>query len=339
MLITRTPLRITLGGGGTDLPSYYEQYGGMVISAAISKHIYISINRTFTHDYFLKYSAARAGRRTPTTIEHPIVREVLLRPRRRRPASRSSARPTSRPAPGWARPGRSRSACSGRPRDAARPRQRRRPRPRRPAEIEIERLGRPVGKQDQYVAAFGGLNRFDFNPDGSRRRRAGPALHRHHARPRGAPADVLHRLLPGRRPGARRAGHQVDRRRRGHDRQPALRQGPRPAQLGRARAGRRRGLRRPHARALGEQEEALRRSMSNPQHRPLVRARPRPPARAAASWSAPEPAASCCSTPRTPAGCAPPCASEGLTELRFTLRPRRQHRARAGVRRSVQCSA
>ena len=57
MLITRTPLRITLGGGGTDLPSYYEQFGGTVVSAAISKHIYISVNRTFTDDYFLKYSA------------------------------------------------------------------------------------------------------------------------------------------------------------------------------------------------------------------------------------------------------------------------------------------
>src|SRR3954447_1621569 len=76
MLITRTPLRITLGGGGTDLPSYYEQHGGMVVSAAISKHIYISINRTFTPDYFLKYSALERVDGV-SDIEHPIVREVL----------------------------------------------------------------------------------------------------------------------------------------------------------------------------------------------------------------------------------------------------------------------
>ena len=76
MLITRTPLRITLGGGGTDLPSYYQEHGGMVVSAAITQHIYISINRTFTDDYFLKYSQLERVDK-PDHIEHPIVREVL----------------------------------------------------------------------------------------------------------------------------------------------------------------------------------------------------------------------------------------------------------------------
>ena len=56
MIITRTPLRISLGGGGTDLPSYYSKYGGFVISAAIDKYIYITINRTFFPGYLLKYS-------------------------------------------------------------------------------------------------------------------------------------------------------------------------------------------------------------------------------------------------------------------------------------------
>src|SRR5690349_4665144 len=77
MIITRTPLRIALGGGGTDLPSYYQDFGGLVISAAISKYIFISINRTFTTDYFLKYSALERVDRV-TDIEHPIVREALL---------------------------------------------------------------------------------------------------------------------------------------------------------------------------------------------------------------------------------------------------------------------
>src|SRR5262249_61521182 len=76
MIITRAPLRITLGGGGTDLPSYYEQFGGFVLSAAISKYVFIAINRTFTPDYSLKYSALERVQR-PAEIGHPIIRQVL----------------------------------------------------------------------------------------------------------------------------------------------------------------------------------------------------------------------------------------------------------------------
>ena len=76
MIIVRTPMRIALGGGGTDLPSYYQEHGGFVLSAAISKYIYIGINRTFTDDYFLKYSQLERVDK-PDQIEHPIVREVL----------------------------------------------------------------------------------------------------------------------------------------------------------------------------------------------------------------------------------------------------------------------
>ena len=65
MIISKTPLRITLGGGGTDLPSYYEKHGGLVISAAISRYVYITINRTFTPGYFLKYSATEHVDRSP----------------------------------------------------------------------------------------------------------------------------------------------------------------------------------------------------------------------------------------------------------------------------------
>ena len=76
MIITRTPLRITLGGGGTDLPSYYERYGGLVISAAIDKYIFITLNRTFTNDFFLKYSALERVTYV-RDIEHPIIREAF----------------------------------------------------------------------------------------------------------------------------------------------------------------------------------------------------------------------------------------------------------------------
>ena len=76
MIISRTPLRITLGGGGTDLPSYYGGHGGFVISAAINRYIFIAINRHICEDYFLKYSE---------------LEQVALR--RRDPSTRSSARP------------------------------------------------------------------------------------------------------------------------------------------------------------------------------------------------------------------------------------------------------
>ena len=76
MLITRTPLRISLGGGGTDLPSYYRRHGGVVVSAAIDKYIFIGLNRTFTDDYFIKYAELERTRAVGQ-IKHPIVREAL----------------------------------------------------------------------------------------------------------------------------------------------------------------------------------------------------------------------------------------------------------------------
>ena len=56
MVITRSPLRVTLGGGGTDLPSYYSEHGGFVIAAAIDKYVYVTVMRPFTPGIFLKYS-------------------------------------------------------------------------------------------------------------------------------------------------------------------------------------------------------------------------------------------------------------------------------------------
>lgn len=165
VLITRTPLRITLGGGGTDLPSYFEEYGGMVVSAAITQHIYISINKTFTDDYFLKYSqlerVTSAG-----DIEHPIVREALtglgVGPGVEIVSTADIPSGTGLGSSGSFTVGllkavhamqRNHVSASDLGQQAC--------------EIEIGRLGRTVGKQDQYIAAFGGITRFDFNPDGS----------------------------------------------------------------------------------------------------------------------------------------------------------------------------
>jgi len=164
MIITRAPLRITLGGGGTDLPSYYEDFGGFVLSAAISKYIFIAINRTFTPDYFLKYSALERVER-PEQIEHPIVREVLLA----HDVGPSVEIVSMADIPSGTGLGSSGAFTVGLLRavhafhrnhvgagDLA----------EQACAIEIDRLSRPVGKQDQYVAAFGGLTCFSFRPDG-----------------------------------------------------------------------------------------------------------------------------------------------------------------------------
>src|ERR1700733_14421563 len=76
MIITRSPLRISLGGGGTDLPSYYQDHSGFLIAAAIDKYVYITLHQTFVQELIIKYS--RLERVTSIDeIEHPIIREAL----------------------------------------------------------------------------------------------------------------------------------------------------------------------------------------------------------------------------------------------------------------------
>src|ERR1700741_1263522 len=77
MIITRSPLRITLGGGGTDLPSYYEKHAGFLIAAAINKYVYITLNPTFQREFIIKYSQVERVT-SIANIEHPIVRESML---------------------------------------------------------------------------------------------------------------------------------------------------------------------------------------------------------------------------------------------------------------------
>ncbi len=76
MLITRSPLRISLGGGGTDLPSYYGEHGGFLIAAAIDKYVYITVHQTFIDDLIVKYSELeRVG--SIDELKHPIIREAF----------------------------------------------------------------------------------------------------------------------------------------------------------------------------------------------------------------------------------------------------------------------
>ena len=76
MIITRSPLRITLGGGGTDLPSYYEKFGGFLIAAAIDRYVYITLHETFVNYLIVKYSKMERVKKADD-IKHPIIREAL----------------------------------------------------------------------------------------------------------------------------------------------------------------------------------------------------------------------------------------------------------------------
>ncbi|HTZ09627.1 MAG TPA: galactokinase [Acidimicrobiales bacterium] len=164
MIISRTPLRITLGGGGTDLPSYYGTHGGFVISAAINRYIFIAINRTFGGDYFLKYSELERVAEVDD-IEHPIIREAL----RLHPIGKSVELVSVADIPAGTGLGSSGAFTVGLLR-ALYAHQREHVTAANLAEeacrIEIDILHRPVGKQDQYISAFGGLTCFEIAPDG-----------------------------------------------------------------------------------------------------------------------------------------------------------------------------
>ena len=180
MLITRTPLRISIGGGGTDLPSYYQRHGGFVISAAINRYIYVSINRTFTDDYFLKYSALERVR-TAEEIQHPIIRECLLS----HPVGPGIEVVSMADIPAGTGLGSSGAFTVGLLRALHAFRMQHVSAEAVAEEacaVEIERLGRAVGKQDQYIAAHGGLTCFEFG--------TGPVT----VSPLRIPQDALHDL-------------------------------------------------------------------------------------------------------------------------------------------------
>ena len=77
MIITRSPLRISLGGGGTDLPSYYKKHSGFLIAAAIDKYVYITLHQTFVTDLIVKYSQLERVKHT-SELRHPIIREAMM---------------------------------------------------------------------------------------------------------------------------------------------------------------------------------------------------------------------------------------------------------------------
>ena len=166
MIIARSPLRVTLGGGGTDLPSYYEKFGGFLIAAAIDKYIYITLHDTFVPDLIVKYSELE---RVPEArqLKHPILREAFDLVG----VSGKSLELTSMAdLPAGTGLGSSGSfttsllkALHAHKRNLVHPAEL----AAQACEIELGRLKEPIGKQDQYISAFGGITCFKFLKDGT----------------------------------------------------------------------------------------------------------------------------------------------------------------------------
>jgi len=163
MIITQTPLRIGLLGGGTDLPSYYREHGGRVLNCAIDKYIYVVVKQRFDDEIYVNYSKKEIVSRVED-LEHELVREAMLMTGVRSgveittladiPSSGTGLGSSSAVTVGllqalFTYTGRQVSGEELAERACA---------------IEIERCGKPIGKQDQYIAALGGIRDLRFGP-------------------------------------------------------------------------------------------------------------------------------------------------------------------------------
>jgi D-glycero-alpha-D-manno-heptose-7-phosphate kinase len=161
MIIVRSPLRITLGGGGTDLPSYYREHEGFLVAAAIDRYVYITIHQMFQSGFIIKYSQLERAQRRED-IHHPIVREALALTGVTDKVEITSMADI----PAGTGLGSSGSFTTALLRalhahkktiistqDLA----------EQACHIEIERLREPIAKQDQFIAAYGGVTCFRFN--------------------------------------------------------------------------------------------------------------------------------------------------------------------------------
>jgi len=166
MIITRSPLRVSLGGGGTDLPSYSREHGGFLIAGAIDKYVYINIHPRFVDGFLLKYSHLEEVS-TIDQIKHPIIREAL---RAVGIQERNLEITCMADIPAGTGLGSSGSFTTAllkalhtckkqliRPRELA----------EQACHVEIDILREPIGKQDQYIAAYGGITCFEFARDGT----------------------------------------------------------------------------------------------------------------------------------------------------------------------------
>jgi D-glycero-alpha-D-manno-heptose-7-phosphate kinase len=164
VIITRSPLRVSLGGGGTDLPSYYREHGGFLIAAAIDKYVYATVMRPFTPGIYLKYSKIE-NVTSVSQISHPIIREVLHEFNLKTPQIEVTTLADIPSGTGLGSSGSFTTALikalfthykkSIHPKELA----------ELACEIELVKLKEPIGKQDQYISAFGGITTLTFNKD------------------------------------------------------------------------------------------------------------------------------------------------------------------------------
>jgi D-glycero-alpha-D-manno-heptose-7-phosphate kinase len=166
MIIARSPLRISLGGGGTDVPSYYEEHEGFLLAAAIDRYVYVTVMRPFTEGIFLKYSEIEQVNGV-ADVKHPIIREVLGELKLKTPQIEITTLADIPSGTGLGSSGSFTTALV----KALYAHYRKNIHPAQLAEmackIEIEKLGEPIGKQDQYIAAYGGITEFSFHKNGS----------------------------------------------------------------------------------------------------------------------------------------------------------------------------
>jgi galactokinase/mevalonate kinase-like predicted kinase len=163
MIITQTPLRVGLVGGGTDLPSYYREHGGRVLNAAIDKYVYVVVKQRFDDDIYVNYSEKEIVGRVED-IRHDLVREAMHMAGVRHgveittladiPSAGSGLGSSSSVTVGLLQ---ALFAYQGTQLSAAELAE-------RACTIELDRCGKPIGKQDQYVAAYGGICDLRFGP-------------------------------------------------------------------------------------------------------------------------------------------------------------------------------
>ncbi len=166
MIISRTPLRMSFVGGGSDLPVFYRKYGGAVVSTAINKFVYVTVNKKFDASIRVSYSKTEEAK-SVEKIKHPLVRESLkmlglaggveITSVADIPAKGSGLGSSSSFTVGLLHALHAFACRYASAEQLA----------RESCEIEIERCGEPIGKQDQFAAAFGGFNFIEFNPDDS----------------------------------------------------------------------------------------------------------------------------------------------------------------------------
>jgi D-glycero-alpha-D-manno-heptose-7-phosphate kinase len=166
MIISRTPLRMSFAGGGSDLPVFYRRFGGAVVSAAINQYVYVTVNKKFDQRIRVSYSRTEDAA-SVARIRHPLVREAMkmlgidggieITSIADVPSKGTGLGSSSSFTVGLLNVlhayGQSHAGAEQLARESC--------------QIEIERCGEPIGKQDQYAAAFGGLNYIQFNRDDS----------------------------------------------------------------------------------------------------------------------------------------------------------------------------